>query len=83
MKRLGETLEKENYRKFQTTLGCDGVGVLWPALLKNGTEDDMGGEEIDQDKFLNAGGIEGVEELVGVYGESGDREAWKFWRVED
>jgi mevalonate kinase len=82
MNRLEETLEKENYRKFETTLGCDGVGVLWPAVLKNGTEDDMGGEEIDQDKFLNADGIEGVEELVGVHGESGDREAWKFWRVE-
>jgi mevalonate kinase len=83
MRRLEETLKKENYRKFETTLGCDGVGVLWPAVLKNGTEDDQGGEEIDQDKFLNADGIEGVEELVGVHGESGDREAWKFWRVED
>jgi mevalonate kinase len=83
MKRLEDTFEMENYRKFETTLGCDGVGVLWPAVLKNGTEDDMGGEEIDQDKFLNADGIEGVEELVGVQGESGDREAWKFWKVED
>lgn len=83
LKRLEDTLERENYRKFETTLGCDGVGVLLPAVLKNGTEDDMGGEEIDQDKFLKADGIEGVEELVGVQGDSGDREAWKFWRVED
>jgi mevalonate kinase len=83
LKRLEDTLDKENYRRFEATLGCDGVGVLWPAVLKNGTEDDMGGEEIDQDKFLNANGIDGVEELVGVQGEGGDREAWKFWRVED
>ncbi|KAF8862826.1 mevalonate kinase [Acephala macrosclerotiorum] len=83
MKRLENTLDKEGYGKFETTLGCDGIGVLWPAVLKNGIEDDMGGEEIDQDKFLNADGIEGVEELVGVHGDNGDREAWKFWRVED
>jgi mevalonate kinase len=83
LKRLEETLETEGYAKFETTLGCDGVGVLWPAVLKNGTgEDEEGGEEIDQEKFLNADGIEGVEELVGVHGEKGEREAWKFWRVE-
>ena len=84
MRRLEKTLLDEGYRKFETTLGCDGVGVLWPAVLKNGSgEDDAGGDEIDQEKFLNAEGIEGVEELVGVHGESGDREAWKFWKVED
>ncbi|TVY33594.1 Mevalonate kinase [Lachnellula occidentalis] len=83
MKRLEESLDDENYRTFETTLGCDGVGVLWPAVLKNGMEDEDGGEEIDQEKFLNADGIEGVEELVGVRGETGDRDAWKFWRVED
>ncbi|EHL03309.1 putative mevalonate kinase [Glarea lozoyensis 74030] len=80
---LAETLEEEGYEKFQTTLGCDGVGVLMPAVLKNGIDDDHGGEEIDQDKFLNADGIEGVEELVGVHGEDGPREDWKFWRVEE
>ncbi|EKD14129.1 uncharacterized protein L3040_007871 [Drepanopeziza brunnea f. sp. 'multigermtubi'] len=84
MRQLEDTLEEEGYNQFVTTLGCDGVGVLWPAVLKNGSEDDLGGEEIDQDKFLNADGIEGVEALVGVHGELGeDREAWKFWRVED
>jgi mevalonate kinase len=83
MERLNKTLKEEGYQKFEATLGCDGVGVLWPAVLKNGTEDDEGGEEIDQEKFLGADGIEGVEELVGVHGESGDRDAWKFWRVED
>ncbi|KAA8575226.1 hypothetical protein EYC84_004418 [Monilinia fructicola] len=83
MAHLEDTLEKEGYKKFETTLGCDGVGVLWPAVIKNGEDDDFGGDEIDQEKFLNADGIEGVEELVGVHGQSGDREAWKFWRVED
>lgn len=84
MRRLENALETEGYKRFATTLGCDGVGVLWPAVLKNGSEDEMGGEEIDQDKFLNADGIEGVEALVGVHGDLGqDREAWKFWRVED
>jgi mevalonate kinase len=84
MEKLYEALEDENYGRFETTLGCDGVGVLWPAVLKNGTgEDEQGGQEIDQEKFLNADGIEGVEELVGVSGENGEREAWKFWKVED
>ncbi|KAI9648471.1 Mevalonate kinase [Ciborinia camelliae] len=83
MARLEDTLQGEGYKKFETTLGCDGVGVLWPAVIKNGEDDDFGGDEIDQEKFLNADGIEGVEELVGVHGQSGDREAWKFWRVED
>jgi len=83
MKRLDEALAKENYAKYETTLGCDGVGVLMPAVLKNGQGEDEGGDEIDQDKFLNADGMAGVEELVGVNGKNGDREAWKFWRVED
>lgn len=80
---LEENLENEGYRKFETTLGGDGVGVLWPAVLKNGTdEDDEGGVEIDQEKFLNAVGNEGVEKLVGVQGREGEREGWKFWRVD-
>ncbi|KAK4162781.1 hypothetical protein QBC43DRAFT_345631 [Cladorrhinum sp. PSN259] len=53
--RLEEQLDQEGYQKFETTLGGDGVGVLWPAVLKNGTaEDDEGGMEIDLDKFLSA-----------------------------
>jgi mevalonate kinase len=82
--RLQDTLLAEGYATSETTLGCDGVGVLLPAVIRNGSgEDDIGGEEIDQDKFLNADGIAGVERLVGVSSEDGDREAWKFWRVED
>lgn len=81
--KLEERLEKENYEKFETTLGGDGVGVLWPAILKNGTEEDEeGGMEIDVDKFLKADGTEGIEQLVGIQRDGGEREGWKFWRVE-
>ncbi len=80
---MEQKLDEEGYEKFETTLGGDGVGVLWPAVLKNGTdEDEEGGVEIDQEKFLNAVGNDGVERLVGVHDERGEREGWKFWRVE-
>ncbi|KAI1438695.1 mevalonate kinase [Xylaria sp. CBS 124048] len=80
---LEEQLNNEGYAQFKTTLGGDGIGVLWPAILKNGLEeDDDGGMEIDLEKFLNAPGTEGVEKLVGVHGGTGEREGWKFWRVE-
>lgn len=83
LRKLDKQLEAENYGKFETTLGGDGVGVLWPAVLKNGMdEDDEGGMEIDVEKFLNAEGTKGVERLVGVHGDGGEREGWKFWRVE-
>ncbi|KAK1673491.1 mevalonate kinase [Colletotrichum godetiae] len=83
LNRLESQLEDEGYEKFETTLGGDGVGVLWPAVLKNGMdEDNDGGMEIDQESFLNADGNEGVEKLVGVHGGVGEREGWKFWRVE-
>lgn len=83
LRTMHKKLEAENYGTFKTTLGGDGVGVLWPAVLKNGMdEDEEGGMEIDVDKFLNAEGTEGVERLVGVHGDGGEREGWKFWRVE-
>ena len=75
---LKEKLDAEEYERYETTLGGDGVGVLWPAVLKNGT-DEKGGEEIDQEKFLNAVGNDGIERLVGV-GKYEKREAWQFWR---
>ncbi|KAL2151871.1 hypothetical protein VTH82DRAFT_5055 [Thermothelomyces myriococcoides] len=81
--KLEERLDGEGFQKFRTTLGGDGVGVLWPAVLKNGMdEDEQGGMEIDLEKFLSAEGNEGVERLVGVHGGGGEREGWKFWRVE-
>jgi len=81
--RLSSQLAEEGYEKFETTLGSDGVGVLWPAVLKNGMdEDEEGGMEISLEKFLNVEGNDGVEDLVGVQGGNGEREGWKFWRVE-
>jgi mevalonate kinase len=81
--RLQEQLDQEGFQKFETTLGGRGVGMLWPAVLKNGTdEDNEGGMEIDLEKFLEAEGNEGVERLVGVHGGAGEREGWKFWTVE-
>ena len=78
LKDLESKLDSEGFERFETLLGGDGVGVLWPAILKNGT-DEEGGEEIDQEKFLNAEGREGVEQLVGV-GVHERRDGWKFWR---
>ena len=80
---LQEQLAEGGYKTFPTTLGGYGVGVLWPAILKNGMdEDDQGGMEIDLERFLNAEGNDGVERLVGVQGGTGEREGWKFWRVD-
>ena len=78
LKQLEQRLDDEGYERYETTLGGDGVGVLWPAVLKNGT-DEEGGEEIDQQKFENAQGNAGIEQLVGV-GVHEKREGWKFWR---
>ncbi|KAF2015905.1 mevalonate kinase [Aaosphaeria arxii CBS 175.79] len=78
-------LENEGFEKFEITLAGDGVGVLWPAVLHNGNEEE-GGEEIDQEKFLRAEGTEGIERLVGVISSARRklprdvREGWKFWR---
>lgn len=77
-------LENEGFEKFETTLAGDGVGVLWPAVLHNGNEEE-GGEEIDQEKFLRAEGNIGIERLVGVASSRRNRtrdvrEGWKFWR---
>lgn len=81
---LETTLEAEGFEKFETILAGDGVGVLWPAVLHNGNEEE-GGEEIDQEKFLRAEGNEGIERLVGVAGTRKRvakevREGWKFWK---
>ncbi|KAK4499781.1 hypothetical protein PRZ48_007967 [Zasmidium cellare] len=69
LEQLNQQLHDEGFKKYQTTLGGDGVGVLYPAVI--------GGEEIDLEMFLTAEGREGVEELVGG---GRDREAWKYWR---
>lgn len=74
---LEKALDREDFEVFKTTLGGSGVGVLWPAVLRNGSEEE-GGEEIDQGKFLSVEGTVGIERLVGV-GKTEKREGWKFW----
>ncbi|KAL8731355.1 MAG: hypothetical protein Q9166_003447 [cf. Caloplaca sp. 2 TL-2023] len=79
LKNLEGKLNNEGFKKYETILGGDGVGVLWPAVLHNDSECESG-EEIDQETFLNANGIEGVEKLVGVgVGAYEKRDGWKFW----
>ncbi|TKA63772.1 hypothetical protein B0A55_10461 [Friedmanniomyces simplex] len=67
LQELEVQLEAEGFAKYETTLGGDGVGVLYPAVIED--------EEIDQEMFLGAEGREGVEELVGG---GRDRDAWKI-----
>jgi mevalonate kinase len=71
--------EDAGFEEYTTTLGGSGVGMLYPAVLHNGSEEE-GGEEIDQLKFLNAEGEEGIEALVGVGLNERRRPEWKFWR---
>lgn len=78
VRKLEVKLAEEGFNKYESTLGGNGVGVLWPAVLRNGS-DEEGGEEIDQQKFENAEGAAGIERLVGV-GYEERREGWKFWK---
>lgn len=81
--KLEEQLDEEGFVKFETTLGGRGLGVLYPAVIKNGMDEDQdGGMDIDLDNFLEAESNEAVERMVGVHGGGGEREGWKFWRVE-
>jgi mevalonate kinase len=79
LRELEQQLDEEGFERYEATLGGDGIGVLWPAVLRNGS-DEEGGEEIDQQKFENAVGAEGIERLVGVGGRQEKREGWKFWK---
>lgn len=75
---LQRQFEDAGFEEYKTTLGGDGVGILYPAVLQNGSNE-KGGEEIDQQKFLNAKCEDGIEALVGV-GVHEKRTEWKFWR---
>jgi mevalonate kinase len=83
---LLEELEEAGFDPFTTKLAGDGVGVLYPAVLDNASGE-AGGEDIDQEKFLRADGIEGIERLVGVAAShptgknKRSREGWRFWRT--
>ena len=71
---LNAKLIREGFERYDTTLGGDGVGVLWPAIVM--------GEDITPEMFLNVKGHVGVEGLVGVQ-SVGDVNGWRFWRLPD
>ncbi|ETN38750.1 mevalonate kinase [Cyphellophora europaea CBS 101466] len=75
---VNSAFEDAGFEEYKTTLGGDGVGILYPAVLRNGSEE-KGGDEIDHQKFMNAEGEAGLERLVGV-GIREKRPEWKFWR---
>jgi mevalonate kinase len=78
IRELERKFTTEGFQKYETILGADGVGVLWPAVFRCGT-DAKAGKEIDQEMFENADGVQGIDQLVGV-GVQENREGWKFWR---
>lgn len=78
IKNLEASFQEAGFQQYTVTLGGAGVGILYPSVLSNGT-DEKGGEEIDQRKFLRAEGGDEIERLVGV-GLRDKREQWKFWR---
>jgi mevalonate kinase len=78
IRELERKFTAEGFQKYKTILGADGVGVLWPAVFRSGT-DANAGKEIDQEMFENADGVQGIDQLVGV-GVQENREGWKFWR---
>ena len=77
LRELEGKLDREGFERFETTLGGDGVGVLFPAVVKHDDAEE-GGDEINMEKFLEAEGEEGVEELVSA---GGNKEGWKFWKA--
>jgi len=76
---LLDKFEAAGFEEYKTTLGGDGVGILYPAVLHNGTNE-KGGEEINLQKFLDAKTEDDIEMLAGV-GLREKRPEWKFWRL--
>lgn len=81
MQNLQEQFEEEGFEEYKTTLGGDGVGILYPAVLNNGTGE-KGGAEINMQKFLDAETPDDIERLAGV-GTKEKRPEWKFWRLSE
>lgn len=77
--KLQASFEQQGFEEYKTTLGGDGVGILYPAILKNGS-DEKGGEEINYQKFLKAENADDIERLAGV-GHREKRPEWKFWQL--
>lgn len=73
---LDVKLSNEGFEKYKTTLGGDGVGVLWPAVINNDNKE----VEVTEEMFLTAVGVEGVEGLVGLSALGKGDTGWKFWR---
>lgn len=81
---LAEKLRQEGFEPYETRLGGDGVGLLWPAVIRRRAperDSEYLYHEITQELFLSAKGAQDVELLVGVdiVGEEG---GWKFWRAD-
>ena len=72
LRQLEAKLDEEDFERFESTLGGDGVGILWPAVI--------GEREIDMERFLSAEGERAIEELVGASQQEGGR-GWKYWRI--
>lgn len=72
---LVHRLVAEGFERYDATIGGDGVGVLWPAVVTRPT----GEEEISLEVFLSAKGVDGVEELVGIK-SIGKTNSWRFWQ---
>ncbi|RMZ71970.1 Mevalonate kinase [Pyrenophora seminiperda CCB06] len=77
LQELEQQFKPEGFQIYKTVLSADGVGVLWPAVLRDETGAEAA-EPIDQAKFENAVDMEGIEKLVGV-GMELHRAGWKFW----
>ena len=75
VRKLEAKIDSEGFQRYDTFLGGEGVGVLWPSAPTNG-EVGQGIEEIHEELFLNTKGSEELEQLVGI----GPGKAWRFWR---
>ncbi|KAJ5095910.1 hypothetical protein NUU61_005266 [Penicillium alfredii] len=69
---LKEDLAMEGFEKYEMA----GVGLLFPALFRNGSDGEI--EGVNFDAFENALDARSIEDLVGIGGQA-DREGWLFW----
>ena len=74
--KLEASIDAEGFERYDTYLGGEGVGVLWPQVTRSGEALQKGIEEIDEDSFFNTRERGELEKLVGI--ESG--KSWRFWR---
>ncbi|TQN65354.1 Mevalonate kinase [Colletotrichum shisoi] len=74
---LKQILAEEGFQTYETMLGAEGVGVLWPAVTHHGTQGD-GAQEINQKMFEDALGPQEIEDVAGM-GVRAIKGSWKFW----